>query len=278
MVNPQQPGSAAAAPRVRMRVLLVDDQRFVGLALARLLDHDTGVELHCCERASEAVATAVRVRPDLILQDLVMPDIDGLTLVRSFRQQPSTAATPIVVLSGNDDEATRTHALAAGAVDYLVKLPSKDVLLACLARHLAGTSAVDTVESTAVDHGSGELLDLSVLESFREAGAVDPDEAVRTLVEIFQIDSARLTGDLRAALAAGEHAVLSRSAHALKGCAMAIGAHRLAAMCAALETGDSADAASLTRLEHEIEQVNAACTRAVSPAETVAREERVAAR
>ena len=50
----------------------------------------------------------------------------------------ATARTPIIVLSGNEDADTRTRALAAGADDYLVKLPSKADLLACLRRHAAG--------------------------------------------------------------------------------------------------------------------------------------------
>jgi DNA-binding response OmpR family regulator len=276
MVSPDQP--VTAAPRTRTRVLLVDDQRFVGLALARLFDGDTGVELHCCERAADAVATAVRVRPDLILQDLVMPDIDGLTLVKAFRQQPATVSTPIVVLSGNDDEATRARALAAGAADYLVKLPSRDALLACVARHLAGPAAASSEAPAAADHATDGPLDMSVLASFREADADDPDETVRTLVEIFLTDSGHLLGDMRAAVAAGDVDALSRSAHALKGCAMAIGAYPLAASSAEIETAQAADGSRLARLEHEIERVKEACARAVSSLSRAAQGEGAAAR
>jgi DNA-binding response OmpR family regulator len=259
MVSPEQPGSVVTPPRARTRVLLVDDQRFVGMALARLFDSGTGVELHCCERAADAVATAVRVRPDLILQDLVMPDIDGLTLVKAFRQEPATLSTPIVVLSGNDDEATRARALAAGAADYLVKLPSKDALLACLTRHLAGASSGMGDVRTPAGPRVEAPLDPEVLASFREAGADDPDETVRTLVDIFLTDSRQLMGDVRHATASGDIDALSRAAHALKGCAMAIGAYPLAALSAELETAQATDAAGLTRLEDEIERVKKAC-------------------
>src|SRR5688572_11396235 len=62
-------------------VLLVDDQRFVGMAVGLLLGSEADIQLHCCHAAGEALATANRVSPTVILQDLVMPDIDGATLV-----------------------------------------------------------------------------------------------------------------------------------------------------------------------------------------------------
>jgi len=263
MVSPDQPTSAAKPPRARTTILLVDDQRFVGLALARLLDAESGFELHCCERGAEAADTADRIHPDVILQDLVMPDADGLALVQTFRQRAATAATPVIVLSGNDDAATRARALAAGAADYLVKLPSRDALIACLTRQLSRPS--DTAARVDAAHGpDGDgPLDADVLASYRDAGAADPNETLRTLVGIFLTDSEALVERLRPALLAHDAAEGARAAHALKGCAMAVGARRLAAVCAALEAGDAADAAGVARLEHSIDRVKEACAQAV---------------
>src|SRR5262249_53782027 len=113
----------------RIAVLLIDDQAFVGTALGRLLATEADIELHCCHAPLDALTRANQIRPSLILQDLVMPEIDGLTLVRMFRNNPTTSATPIVVLSGDDDASARTRAEAAGANGYLVKLPVKSILL-----------------------------------------------------------------------------------------------------------------------------------------------------
>jgi DNA-binding response OmpR family regulator len=63
-----------------------------------------------------------------------MPDIDGLALVQLFRTNPTTAKTPVIVLSGDDDHDARVRALAQGADHYLVKLPPKDHLIACIRR------------------------------------------------------------------------------------------------------------------------------------------------
>ena len=264
MVPLAQPTRAPATPRVRTTILLVDDQRFVGLALARLLDGESAFELHCCERGVEALATADRVRPDLILQDLVMPDANGLELVQTFRQRAATSATPVIVLSGNDDDATRLRALAAGAADYLVKLPTKDVLIACLTRQLSDAPGPVARVETSGPPDSEAPLDADVLASYRDDGAEDPNETVRPLVGIFLADSSALAARLRAAVAANDVAELARVAHALKGCAMAVGARPLAALSAKLESGRDADASGVARLEEEIERVKGACGRALT--------------
>ncbi len=88
-------------------VLLVDDQRFVGAAVGQLLATESDIELHCCHQAVDAIAMANQITPTMVLQDLVMPDIDGLTLVRLFRANPLTAGTPVIV-------PLASHVVAAG--------------------------------------------------------------------------------------------------------------------------------------------------------------------
>ena len=79
-------------------VLLVDDQPFVGAAVGRLLATEQDIDLHYCRYPLEAIPLANEIIPSIILQDLIMPDIDGLTLVRSFQANPPTARTPVIVL------------------------------------------------------------------------------------------------------------------------------------------------------------------------------------
>jgi CheY-like chemotaxis protein len=191
-----------------------------------------------------------------------MPDVDGLALVRAFRTRTSTAHTPVIVLSGNDDEGTRARALAAGAHDYLVKLPTKDVLIACITRQLSGASGAAARVEPPSASDSDAPLDADVLASYRDEGADDPNETVRTLVEIFLADTSALAGRLRAAVAANDVPEIARVAHALKGCAMAVGAGPLAALSARLESGRDADESGVARLEQEIERVKDACGRA----------------
>ena len=118
-------------------VLLVDDQPMVGEAVRRALINEVRAEFHYCSKATEALATARRVRPTDILQDLVMPDTNGLELVRQFRVDPDTANIPIIVLSTKEEAMVKGSAFRAGANDYLVKLPDQVELIARIRYHSA---------------------------------------------------------------------------------------------------------------------------------------------
>ena len=119
-------------------VLLVDDQLIIGEAVRRILAAQTDIMFHFCQKGQEALATAVRVKPTVILQDLVMPDADGLDLVRGYRQQEATALTPLIVLSSKEEGATKAEAFARGANDYIVKLPDPVELVARIRYHSRG--------------------------------------------------------------------------------------------------------------------------------------------
>jgi len=80
-------------------VLLVDDQLMIGEALRRSLADEPNIVFHFCSEPGAAIATAERMAPTVILQDLVMPGIEGLTLVREYRALEATRHTPIIVLS-----------------------------------------------------------------------------------------------------------------------------------------------------------------------------------
>lgn len=125
-------------PLETTRVLLVDDQPVIAEAVRRMLAADPAIEFHYCQDPKRALPMANEVRPTVILQDLVMPDVDGLTLVRFFRANPATADTPMIVLSSNEKAVTKADSFAAGANDYLVKLPDKIELLARIKYHSQG--------------------------------------------------------------------------------------------------------------------------------------------
>jgi sigma-B regulation protein RsbU (phosphoserine phosphatase) len=82
--------------------------------------------------------TAESVSPTVILQDLVMPEIDGLTLVKFFRANPATRDIPLIVLSSKEEPKVKAEAFALGANDYLVKLPDKIELVARIRHHSQG--------------------------------------------------------------------------------------------------------------------------------------------
>jgi two-component system, chemotaxis family, response regulator WspR len=116
-------------------VLLVDDQAMIGEAIRRALANHSDIAFHYCAVAEDAVAIAQRIDATVILQDLVMPDTDGLTLVRQYRANPATRDIPIIVLSSKDEGTVKSESFAAGANDYLVKLPDKVELVARVRYH-----------------------------------------------------------------------------------------------------------------------------------------------
>ena len=88
------PRSAINLTRHELNVLLVDDQAIVGEAVRRMLAAELDIHLYYCNDPTRALKMAEEVAPTVILQDLVMPDIEGLTLLKFFRAHPSFKDTP----------------------------------------------------------------------------------------------------------------------------------------------------------------------------------------
>jgi sigma-B regulation protein RsbU (phosphoserine phosphatase) len=129
------PGPAGTNGSRPVTVLLVDDQAIVGESVRRMLAGDSDIVLHFCQDPARAIATANQVQPTVILQDLVMPEIDGLQLVRFYRANKATRDTPMIVLSSKEEPVIKAQAFALGANDYLVKLPDKLELIARIRYH-----------------------------------------------------------------------------------------------------------------------------------------------
>jgi len=130
------------SPRIENKcvVLLVDDQPIIAEGIRRMLADESDIVFHYCENPDEAIKMASDIQATVILQDLVMPDIDGMTLVRFFRANMETRNIPIIVLSSKDDAQIKSDAFNNGASDYLVKLPDCIELLARIRAHSRGYS------------------------------------------------------------------------------------------------------------------------------------------
>jgi two-component system chemotaxis family response regulator WspR len=118
-----------------IKVLLVDDQIIVGESVRRALAAQPDIEFRYCGDPGEAVALASSFMPTVILQDLVMPGVDGITLLRQYRANPATRDIPIIVLSTKEDPTIKSEAFAQGASDYLIKLPDVIELIARVRHH-----------------------------------------------------------------------------------------------------------------------------------------------
>ncbi|HUM14776.1 MAG TPA: response regulator transcription factor [Candidatus Nitrosotalea sp.] len=103
-----------------MRVLVVEDEADIRDLLVFHLERD-GYAVTTCKSGAEGLRLARSAPPDLILLDLMLPEVDGLEVCRRLRQDPVTQAVPIVMLTARGDEVDRVLGLELGADDYVVK-------------------------------------------------------------------------------------------------------------------------------------------------------------
>jgi len=116
-------------------VLLIDDQAHVADLVRLALGRQKDIDFHYCSDPRTALAVADKIKPTVILLDLVMPQMSGVALLKELRDHPATAETPIVVLSATEEPDAKSEAFALGANDYLVKVPNAIELRARVRYH-----------------------------------------------------------------------------------------------------------------------------------------------
>lgn len=138
MQTETSPSPVVPASEAPIEVLLIDDQAIVVAAVRKMLEGNADIRLSYCTDAAQALNKARELKPHVILQDLVMPGSDGLTLVREYRADEALKLVPVVVLSTREEPKTKAAAFAEGANDYLVKLPDPIEMVARLRHHARG--------------------------------------------------------------------------------------------------------------------------------------------
>ncbi|HYC42019.1 MAG TPA: EAL domain-containing protein [Noviherbaspirillum sp.] len=116
------------------RILLADDNADMRNYVRRLLAQQWEVE--AVADGMQALEAARRDPPDLVLTDIMMPNLDGFGLLRALRMDERTRATPVIMISARAGEESRVEGLGTGADDYLVKPFSARELLARVRTHL----------------------------------------------------------------------------------------------------------------------------------------------
>jgi len=121
-------------------ILIVDDQKDIGTGLERLLRY-AGHEAVAVTGGAEELAMLHVRKPALVVLDVNMPDMDGLTVLRTIKEHDELKSVPVAMYSADTQPATREEATRLGAVDYLLKGSSGfDVLVNRICK-LAGEPA-----------------------------------------------------------------------------------------------------------------------------------------
>lgn len=104
----------------KVKVLIVEDEEILLTALSEELKQQ-GFNIVGAKDGVEGVAMAAKELPDLILLDLVMPRMDGISALKEIKAKPETKDIPVVILTNLSDYDKVSDALSLGAMDYLVK-------------------------------------------------------------------------------------------------------------------------------------------------------------
>jgi two-component system, OmpR family, response regulator RegX3 len=187
--------------QAKRTILLVEDEESITTPLAEALERD-GFHAEIARTVAEAIDCGRRLRPDLVLLDLMLPDGSGLDVCRELR---AASSVPIIIVSARGDEADRIVGLELGADDYVVKPFSAREVIARVRAVLRRTWAAAAPERTTVEIAGVRLdparrsvtLDGRPLELARkefdllallmsEAGSVVPRE--RLIDEVWDVN------------------------------------------------------------------------------------------
>ena len=131
----QTDGMSVKEQRSNQKILVVDDSRTQLYSVKKMLE-GYGFKVLTAENGKHGILTARHNKPDLILMDIVMPEVNGFQATRYLTRHPETSHIPIIIVSGSNQEADKAWGLKLGACDFLSKPTDPDKLLSKVIRQL----------------------------------------------------------------------------------------------------------------------------------------------
>jgi len=240
-----RPATPQAEQRFRGRLLVAEDNPMNQMLVTAMLV-PLGLDPVMVDNGLAAIEACQGELFDLILMDLQMPEMDGLTATRALKADPRTRDIPIVAMTANAFTEDRAACRAAGMVDFVEKPVQLPHLVEVLAKYLAPAPAPPLRDAQPVsaelvgDFRAGPLAraaaQAGLLDIARARGPVDDNAVIlESALEMFVDYHASLPQGLQSALSAGQLKEAERLAHTLKGTAYAIGAVPVGAAAEALE-------------------------------------------
>ena len=242
MITRNTLAQAAAQQRFSGHVLLVEDNLVNQKVAVRFLER-LGCTVEVAANGAAGVTAAMARHFDLILMDLQMPVMDGMTATRKIRELESLRHTPIIALTANAMSGDRERCEAAGMDDYLTKPIEVERLRAALTKYgLALPAGAASNSATAgSDAGSGATGKLAPIDLRALNELIDGDsEFARDLAAAFIDSGEQQIAEMQRALASGNREALGEAAHKLKGACANIHAQSLRTMAQTLETDSNA--------------------------------------
>jgi len=257
--------------RLPLRILLAEDNATNRDLAVRFLQR-MGYGCDVVSNGHQALEAAGRGVYDVVLMDVQMPEMDGLEAARRIADLLGAERPRIIALTANAMQGDRERSLAAGVDDYVTKpirVAELQAALTAAARRAprapgrragAGGDRPDASSRGATAEADIDrlaIVDATAFDETREFLGDEAHEVIGRVVESFRRGAPGMLQALRDAFASGAHADVQFTAHTLKGLGATVGARRVQALCAALETAARAGSLDgmlpmLDRLEREL--------------------------
>ena len=184
------------------RILIIEDQAPMRRNIALMLEME-GYEVLTAENGLIGVETARQKCPDLVICDVMMPELDGHGVVQTLRAEDATANVPFIFLTARSDKGDVRIGMNFGADDYLIKPVIRDDLLAAVETRLARAEAIEArVQSAAAENGGGFHPDFSSHERLITLGLTNREAEV-----LLWVAQGKSNGDVAVILGMSEKTV-----------------------------------------------------------------------
>ncbi|MBF0477297.1 MAG: fused response regulator/phosphatase, partial [Deltaproteobacteria bacterium] len=135
----------------KMTIVAVDDERVSLRIISRLLQNHGYTQIQCFSSPIQALDYVLENPPDLLLLDLMMPELDGLAFCRKINSSQAAGHVPVIMITANNDEQTLKDCFEAGATDFIGKPPGRTELLARVKSALSLKRSYDQLKTQFVE-------------------------------------------------------------------------------------------------------------------------------
>lgn len=146
------------------KILIIEDDQSIRKLVTKLLSK-AGYETIAAENGKKGVQLALAETPNLILCDIMMPELDGYGVLSTLQQNSATAMIPFICLTAKDERATLRQIMQLGANDFLTKPFTRDELLSAIATQLNKYETIEVQKTKAVEAALAKLNNLVYFDS-----------------------------------------------------------------------------------------------------------------
>jgi len=263
------PSHKTEAKDQNYQILLVEDNSVNQMVAGRFLKK-MGLEYDIAENGLKALAQLELSQYDLILMDLQMPEMDGITATIKIRQYTTFKDLPIIAMTANAMQGDKEQCLQAGMNDYIAKPVSYSELQDKLTYWLQCKELHDSSQSKKQSE-QGKTESFSLLNLDDLMARLDHSEELRDiLIREFLTDIHHLRGNaLYEQLACADHTFLLSELHKLKGSASTIGADLLASQAEQLERSVQNNCCSETQTQSKLQRIQKTLNESLAQLETL---------